>query len=29
LAQLVDMLPNFSILRRYRWDVLFENKTMK
>lgn len=29
LARLVDMLPNFSILRRYRWDVLFENKTMK
>jgi len=29
LAQLVDMLPNFSILQRYRWDVLFENKTMK
>jgi FkbM family methyltransferase len=29
LARLVDMLPNFSILRRYRWDVLFENQTMK
>jgi hypothetical protein len=29
LARLVDMLPNFWILRRYRWDVLFENKTMK
>lgn len=26
LAQLADMLPNFSILRRYRDDVLFENR---
>ncbi|AXK81769.1 FkbM family methyltransferase [Pseudolabrys taiwanensis] len=28
LAQLVDMLPSFSIFRRYQWDVLFENTTM-
>lgn len=28
LAQLVEMLPNFSIFRRYQWDVLFENKAM-
>lgn len=28
LAQLVDMLPNFCIFRRYQWDVLFENAAM-
>lgn len=28
LAQLAAMLPNFSILRRWRYDVLFENKAI-
>jgi 2-O-methyltransferase len=29
LEQLANMLPNFSIVRRYSMDVLFENKAMK
>lgn len=29
LAQLADLLPNFSILRRYRYDVLFENRAIE
>jgi hypothetical protein len=27
LARLIDMLPNFSVLKRYPMDVLFKNNS--